>query len=346
LVELPLSSNSASGLVQDLRLDVLVFGDVNMDSLTTSISRKRLAVTQVSFWGHPFTSGSSNIEYFVGSSHYFVLNAGNMNHTHQFSEQVVLFDSLNFLMYPPKLRGDSVKNDRTQFLLWLHEIGKDAYGKPFRKRNLESLYPADVRIYGCHQSLMKMHPLFDLALEAILKMDPFAVIILSFSPRQRLWQDFLARRLSQEKADTWWHRLLFVDQMSHDLYIRLVCGCDVTLDPFPFGGGVTLVDSLSCPWTSHSSSVPFVTSAHLQSVLRLGSGMEYNIVEESRVKTNENENATLLYHIAKYATSAVRLARNLENDVSFSKGSVWHHLYENDEVVEEWETFLLRIAQN
>jgi hypothetical protein len=41
----------------------------------------------------------------------------------------------------------------------------------------------------------------------------------------------------------------------------------VTLDPFPFGGGVTLVDSLSC-----EVPVPFVTSAALQTVHRLGAG--------------------------------------------------------------------------
>jgi hypothetical protein len=34
--------------------------------------------------------------------------------------------------------------------------------------------------------------------------------------------------------------------MKHDDYIRLVCLTDVTLDPFPFGGGVTLTDTLTC----------------------------------------------------------------------------------------------------
>jgi hypothetical protein len=35
-------------------------------------------------------------------------------------------------------------------------------------------------------------------------------------------------------------------QSSHSDYLSVVCAADVTLDPFPFGGGVTLSDSLSC----------------------------------------------------------------------------------------------------
>lgn len=34
--------------------------------------------------------------------------------------------------------------------------------------------------------------------------------------------------------------------MAHEQYARLVCNTDITLDTFPFGGGVTLTDSLLC----------------------------------------------------------------------------------------------------
>lgn len=41
------------------------------------------------------------------------------------------------------------------------------------------------------------------------------------------------------------------------MYEELVCGGDVTLDTFPFGGGLTLSDSLYC-------NVPFITAPNLQ----------------------------------------------------------------------------------
>lgn len=49
--------------------------------------------------------------------------------------------------------------------------------------------------------------------------------------------------------------------MPHKMYETLVCGMDVTLDPFPFGGGVTMTDSLLC---HGGRSVPFVTASVLQ----------------------------------------------------------------------------------
>jgi hypothetical protein len=74
--------------------------------------------------------------------------------------------------------------------------------------------------------------------------------------------------------------------MPHDLYARLVCSADVTLDPFPFGGGVTMTDSLLCrrqpdirltypedEAKSRTFVVPFVTSSALQTVHAIGSGI-------------------------------------------------------------------------
>lgn len=66
--------NSNNGLlggiretVAALKLDVLVFGDVGMDALTTGLAHSRLAPVQVAFWGHPSTTGLSTVDYFVTS---------------------------------------------------------------------------------------------------------------------------------------------------------------------------------------------------------------------------------------------------------------------------------------
>ena len=39
--------------------------------------------------------------------------------------------------------------------------------------------------------------------------------------------------------------------------MKLLCAMDVTLDPFPFGGGVTLADAITC-------HVPYVTLGNEQ----------------------------------------------------------------------------------
>lgn len=53
--------------VAALKLDVLVYGDVGMDALTTGLAHGRLSPVQVAFWGHPSTTGLPTIDYFITS---------------------------------------------------------------------------------------------------------------------------------------------------------------------------------------------------------------------------------------------------------------------------------------
>lgn len=366
IMKLPMSSSHAAAQIIELYLDVLVFGDLHMDALTTSLARRRLASSQAAFWGHPFTSGSTTIDYFIASSYYFSLNDD--EYIHQFSEQIVLFDTLNFLMFTPRSQTssetskDKSKNivSRAQYLEWLFSIGRDVYGNQFKLPSEFSLSDlsnstSDFRLFGCHQSIMKMHPLFDIAIEKILSLDSRSFVILSFSSRQIIWQNMLMQRLVMSQGNSsWLQRVIFVDQMSHDSYLRLVCGCDVTLDPFPFGGGVTLVDSLSCglfpPQDSFATSIPFVTSPALQSVLHLGAGIDSYLLQtqmKPNMKSNKPQGLDDFYkHVNEYSNNAISLAlRRRNKQVDLRDEYIWKRLYDNEDVVAEWNSFLIRIAR-
>ena len=52
-VILPQSVLSSVDSIRDLGLDVLVFGDVFMDSTTSHLAMFRMARVQIVFWGHP-----------------------------------------------------------------------------------------------------------------------------------------------------------------------------------------------------------------------------------------------------------------------------------------------------
>lgn len=197
---------------------------------------------------------------------------------------------------------DSSTNVNTTFATTVHSI-------------MEHLH-----LYGALQSLFKMHPMFDLAIYYILLHDPNAIILLSRNGKQTVWEENFRARLvttitSQWNNDKTLHanagsstkptlekllnRVIFVNQMQHTQYEQLVCSVDITLDTFPFGGGVTLSDGLGgcgahmrhsykpehnttqnnnnfseCTRADYISPiVPFVTSGQLQSVHQIGAGI-------------------------------------------------------------------------
>jgi hypothetical protein len=58
---------SAAERVQALELDIVVYGDVFMDSYVANLAVQRLASVQVAFWGHPYTTGYPSVDFFITS---------------------------------------------------------------------------------------------------------------------------------------------------------------------------------------------------------------------------------------------------------------------------------------
>jgi protein O-GlcNAc transferase len=49
-------------------LDVLIFADVGMDAITSTLAYSRMAPVQCASWGHPDTTGSPTIDYYLSST--------------------------------------------------------------------------------------------------------------------------------------------------------------------------------------------------------------------------------------------------------------------------------------
>jgi len=368
---LPANSLHAANFVSLLSLDVLVFGDVFMDAVTSHLAMLRLATTSIAFWGHPFTSGFSSIDYFVSSD----LFEEGYDRAKHFSEQLLRFDSLSFLMYRQQQRkGENniyKPKEKAAFLsqvLSLH--GHDIHGAPFVlfSENGNDIFSflqhsrRSSRIYGCLQSLMKMHPLFDLAILGILEKDSAALVLVSHTPSQRLWQSAWQQRLLGTACEMYGldlgsrlvKRIAFVDQLPHTQYAQLVCTAHVTLDPFPFGGGVTLTDSIAC-------RVPFVTLGELQSVHAIGRGMSKQYLQQhyehlaahvyshNATNTRRASNALALiddYVLMAIAKAKAEEAKAIENvDKLFADDDDDAVVEDIDAVVNEWQSLLSRCAR-
>jgi hypothetical protein len=258
-------------LIRGLGCDVLVFGDLLMHAFTAHLVSQRLAPLQVGFWGHPFSAGSPTIDYFISSDgfqeswHTAKTKAAVST---DYYEQVVLMDSFSANVLADKVYEDCSHIDdvfvqhhdlgsRAVYMEYVTSRGFDLFNRPYQHLDLgNETAIGQLHIYTCLQSIMKMHPLLDEILVGLLKQDPDAVIILLSSLKfkflsQLKLQRRLLNALLHAEADP--SRVILMPQISSTVYSQIVCGADVTLDPVPFGGGVTLSDSIRC-------NVPFVTS--------------------------------------------------------------------------------------
>ena len=148
---------------------------------------------------------------------------------------MVLFDSLSFKFFPhedsefnhhdPRIPRTSTTLSRSatreEVRLRVLANGYDVFGTSYDLRHVHTLEVSSVRVYGCLQSLMKMHPLFDLAILKIVELDPQAVVVLSRNSRQMVWLIQFTRRLVGTAESLYGRahgrhllqRIVFIDQV-------------------------------------------------------------------------------------------------------------------------------------
>lgn len=386
----------------DVLFDIAIFSDLLMQASQCIWAHEvRIARNQIVFWGHPQTSGMSTMDFYITSESFEDSSLTEMHHRqNQYSEQLVQFDSLSLVLFdaepiasalPNELPIDinSKLNSRDRFMRWL-QANSDSLSN--QKDTLTNL-SAPCRLYGSIQTLMKYHPLMDHMLFDLLISDAHAVVILLKSSnnqahwllrfQRRLYQYFQFRiemRRQDIRIDDLLSRVRWISPMPHQQYARVVCHLDVSLDPFIFGGGVTLCDGIagncfeSNSLSKNSSetgarknefishSVGFVTAGKLQSVHRIGAGIAFKIGDSSLTVNagstdalGRNGTEVINSVISEYVREAIRLAKLSES----RRHSVQHQEYEsllkqrneihrlifnNQQVLNEYSAFFQRLV--
>jgi hypothetical protein len=251
------------------KLDVLIFGDVGMDVLGSYLALGRYASCQVAFWGHPVTSGSPNMDYFISSTLFEPPHAdSSLWHRGAHSEQLVMLDGINIAFDQPKAAEKSR----------ITQVRAELIAAAFPRIGDSS--ESNIRLYICSQNPTKLHPSYDDIILGILDRDSTAVVVLSHNAAQPLAHRRLVARLNSAVSESYTgnltDRVVFVDQTSnYDEFLALQCAADVFLDPYPFGGGVTALEALACRASGNGlrrSFVPIVTAPKLQTVPALAAG--------------------------------------------------------------------------
>lgn len=207
--KLPKSFSEKIDLVSDQNLDIIFYPDIGMSSELYYLTFLRLAKHQMTSWGHPETTGSPNIDYFISSK---LLEINYQEAKEHYTEKLILCDYLPMYLSKPNLKkmsDDEIKSNN---------------------------------IYSCPQTLFKLHPDFDEVIFKILEKDKKANIFFIKDKNEILYKKIFMRL--KEKKLSGFDRINFINQMGQLDYIHHCGRASVLLDPLYFGSGNSFHDSM------------------------------------------------------------------------------------------------------
>jgi protein O-GlcNAc transferase len=206
VVYLPRKLEMARDRIAADQLDVLYFTDIGMEPISYFLGLSRLAPVQCATWGHPVTSGSPAMDYFISSR--LTEPAGAAE---SYRERLVLLDDFSTSVADPAPDAGAETGSGRRIL--------------------------------CPQSLFKFHPDFDHIIGDILTRCPDAALQLLHGSRPG-WGELLMARFARTIPAVV-DRISFAPRMDRDGFLGLLASADVVLDTPHFCGGMTTYETLA-----------------------------------------------------------------------------------------------------
>ena len=197
-------------------LDILIHPEIGMSTGSYLLSSLRLAPIQCAGWGHPVTTGNSQID-----AYFSCTQMEPADHQEHYSERVLLLDGIGVDFALPLTEE---KGERSDFGL-----------------------PASGRLYFCPQSLFKIHPGMDEALAKILQGDSAAVLVFFQADSRAVTFDF-ADRLTKAltaRAVNAKGQIKFLPRLGTAAFRKALKLADMVLDSFHWSGGGTSLDAFA-----------------------------------------------------------------------------------------------------
>jgi predicted O-linked N-acetylglucosamine transferase (SPINDLY family) len=203
------------------QLDILVFCDLGLNPVMTQLAGLRLAPIQCATWGHPITSGSPTIDYFISSE-----AIESPESQAYYSEELICLPNLG-IVYPfPNAALRSLDTNRHYFNLDHNSV-----------------------IYLCCQHIPKYLPQYDYLLPYIAKEVKNAkFIFIEGSDGRRAYSQLQERfkTCCQELEVDFDKHFSFLPFLDYHAYFDLLKLSDVFLDTIGFSGGITSLDAIAC----------------------------------------------------------------------------------------------------
>jgi len=286
--------------IEKENLDIIFYPDIGMSPTTYFLAFARLAPVQIASWGHTETTGINTIDYFLSSTVFEEKKA-----SENYSENLICLSQIP-----------------TYF-----EIPQDI---PVLKNRLELKLPTDAHLYGCVQSLFKLHPDFDKVLAEILTRDSKGYIVLIGNDgKDKYWSETLKERW-KNKYKILNKKIIFTKKLSLHEFFSLSNCVDVLLIPLHFGGGNTSIEAMI--FGTPSITMP---KGHLRTNITAGIYKQMKISNPPIVNSTE-----------EYINLAVELAKNKKRNDSLredSKKAAKKYLFNNNKVLKEFENLLKNV---
>tara|TARA_Y100001968_G_scaffold185546_1_gene169943 strand:+ start:8268 stop:10922 length:2655 start_codon:yes stop_codon:yes gene_type:complete len=210
---LPDSLGTSCQLILNESIDILCYLDIAMSAKTYLMSLSRLALVQVLTAGHPNTSGSPNIDYFISSK-----NVETEDSDKYYSERLIRLNRLT--VNSPLIEINESKFKRTDLNISDNDF-----------------------LIGLPHSLFKYHPDFDYILDRILEEIPNAYLLF-FEVGKRQEIDLLKSRWGVN-SKLILKRVITSPRVEFDKYLAMIKTLDIILDPFYVGMGTTFYHSMA-----------------------------------------------------------------------------------------------------
>lgn len=251
--------------ISDLDLDILFYTDLGMNCQMNYLAMQRLAPIQLTGWGLPHTSGVRNIDYYISSE-----LAEPPDGDDHYVETLVRLPGLPCCYLSERLE--------------LHELPRSFF-----------VLPSGAPLFGCLQSLYKLHPCFDEALEQLAIANPDAAFVFVENPRAGVTQRFVER--VKVSAPHFHDQMVMLATMNRHQFIALSNCIDVLLDPFFYCSGITFYESTFVGTPTVTLEGRFLRSRFVAAAYRL-MGVD---------------NPPIAHSVAEYVAIATRLIQNRED---------------------------------
>mgnify|MGYP002012303495 CR=1 FL=1 len=212
-IMLPESLEESCQIILNKDLDILLYLDIGMSVKTYFMSLSRLALVQVVLNGHPNTSGSPNIDYFISSKYLETENSDQY-----YSERLIKLTRLPTNYNLPKIINSKFKVSKLN-------ISDNDF------------------IIGLPHTSFKYHPHFDDILGKILNQIPQARLLFFEGSLEYETNELLSRWEQNSKSIL--KRTIICPRVNFSDYLTISKRFDIVLDTFYFGMGNTFFQAMA-----------------------------------------------------------------------------------------------------